>query len=986
MSIEEITKVLKKKYKISPQPAARCYIMPNGDFLALDDYNSHNQVQWFLIDQGVVKDSPELHEGGCPTLEDMGAIRCNLLSEGFIMLSQERPTQAQYDSLIKLLDEFLPRRGMWRFNQREIMLLTPHQKTDFKFFDAVDNTSDDIVRIIKNYYDFGILTEGFDLQDNWDKSLHEDLTKNIIHKFKRELKPNEVLLYHQTNGEKLKKIFTDGFIKADVWAQEDIDQFRYGDFAIGFAVDKDKVHKANGTDRIVYQNIPNKDFIYVIGATSRTEKGKENFRKDFNLMEGINKYYRLEIEDEFGDRAGLFTGAFELIPTKETIEEYPEDFADLTDDERNRYYRFDELINELSKIKAPGVDTNFNGFRSSDIFAFTAETYQDFQEVILEIKQILKELGFKLIVKEIEVDDTDISYKDKDQIAFNKSQASREIDEDLTLDQVEQQVRKDLGVTDQVVTGPSYIFPDGKFLKIRDANIDIKGLGGTSKSGKAMHLDVDGYITKAIPDSWKSFPRLNYLLNENCIRINDDFEQYIVLPETRPTQAQYDSLLRWLDHYYFETKNDILTIFGSPTKWRDQQTYSISEYVPEDFIKIIKQYFSTGRLREDYEKDKPGIYDKIYNNLKSLGLDVYKDSPTEISAYDDGPAIREFKIKVLPDKVQFEDIHIDDKYQHRGIADKLIQAVLRALPFGYTVYVHNSINDEFWNHMKFKYKNFNWTGIQPLTEDDDYDWDSRTSYEYNTGTVNGDDIFDTTTLGGFSDLSQCIPGNKYYQYMIDEKNKKGEIKMLSPEEYYEICAAQFGTTPEDLKDGRSTPPEYIKALERVITVKKKKFPMPFIDYTEKGSQEGLHRMMAAGNLFGWDHKFPVLVIDWADKERHEREVDEDRKWELERNIDRALENALLYTYTSTEEFQSQLQEELNNEINGRYSYEPDVKFTLHLDNPKSSITVDDVTVEFDTNRIEVDPDRSYDDIDIPELDDIEDIDLDEQVLKNYLQK
>ena len=59
MSIEEITKVLKKKYKISPQPAARCYIMPNGDFLALDDYNSHNQVQWFLIDQGVVKDSPE---------------------------------------------------------------------------------------------------------------------------------------------------------------------------------------------------------------------------------------------------------------------------------------------------------------------------------------------------------------------------------------------------------------------------------------------------------------------------------------------------------------------------------------------------------------------------------------------------------------------------------------------------------------------------------------------------------------------------------------------------------------------------------------------------------------------------------------------------------------------------------------------------------------------------------------------------------------
>ena len=122
---------------------------------------------------------------------------------------------------------------------------------------------------------------------NWDKSLHEDLDKNIIHKFKRELKPNEVLLYHQTKGEKLKKIFTDGYIKADVWAQEDIDQFRYGDFAIGFAVDKNKVHKANNTDRIVYQTIPNKDFIYILGATSRTKKGKENFRNEFELDEEL---------------------------------------------------------------------------------------------------------------------------------------------------------------------------------------------------------------------------------------------------------------------------------------------------------------------------------------------------------------------------------------------------------------------------------------------------------------------------------------------------------------------------------------------------------------------------------------------------------------------------------------------------------------------------------------------------------------------------
>ena len=609
MSIEEITKVLKKKYKISPELAARCYIMPNGDFLALDDFNSHSGVQYYLIDQGVVKDSPELHEGGCPTLEDLGAIRCNLLSEGFIMLSKVKPTQAQYDSLIKLLDEYLPRRGMWRFNQREIMLLTPHQKTDFKFFDAVDNTADDIVRIIKNYYDFGRLSEGFDGVDswdyqevarniitdfenlytddiaycdasivddwgvgcdievfaydeldleiawlvvrvygenkdpedetartgicfrqievneeyqgkgiakrlvetcldninknslvlvhmdfsggfwyhmkqefpdyNWDKSLHEDLDKNIIHKFKRELKPNEVLLYHQTSGEKLKKIFLDGFIKADVWAQEDIDTFRYGDFAIGFAIDKDKVHKANDTDRIVYQNVPNKDFVYILGSTGRTEKGKEKFRTEFDL------------------------------------------------------------------------------------------------------------------------------------------------DEELTLDQVEDRVRKDLGTSDSPISGPSYILPDGKFLKIRNADIDITGLGGTSKTGQAMHLDVDGYISKVYPKSWQDFKRLSYILNENCIRVNDGFEQYIVLPEIKPTQAQYDALLKWLDHYYFETQNDILTIFGSYTRWKDQSRYNISEYVPDDFIRIIKQYYSSGILREEKQ---PLNLKSGSNKLKESQEDYFKNS------------------------------------------------------------------------------------------------------------------------------------------------------------------------------------------------------------------------------------------------------------------------------------------------------------------------------------------------------------------------
>ena len=148
-----------------------------------------------------------------------------------------------------------------------------------------------------------------------------------------------------------------------------------------------------------------------------------------NINEDINKYYRLELEDCWRNRLGLFTGAFEAIPSKETIENYPEDFEDLTQEERERYYRFDELLNELSKIKSPGIDTTIQNFKEDDIFAFTSSKYNEILPIIKEMRQLLREMGFKLIVKELDIDDVNISYRDDDQVAFSKSNSSKYINE-----------------------------------------------------------------------------------------------------------------------------------------------------------------------------------------------------------------------------------------------------------------------------------------------------------------------------------------------------------------------------------------------------------------------------------------------------------------------------------------------------------------------------------------------------------------------------
>ena len=103
------------------------------------------------------------------------------------------------------------------------------------------------------------------------------------------------------------------------------------------------------------------------------------------------------------------------------------------------------------------------------------------------------------------------------------------------------------------------------------------------------------------------------------------------------------------------------------------------------------------------------------------------------------------------------------------------------------------------------------------------------------------------------------------KYMQNSKNRTGEIVYMSPDEYFKICAEDiFGIPIQKLKDQRAANAdaiaEYTEAMKRGD-----KFPLCFVNYADK-SQEGLHRMMAAGNAFGWGTKFPVLVVRALDED------------------------------------------------------------------------------------------------------------------------
>ena len=256
-------------------------------------------------------------------------------------------------------------------------------------------------------------------------------------------------------------------------------------------------------------------------------------------------------------------------------------------------------------------------------------------------------------------------------------------------------------------------------------------------------------------------------------------------------------------------------------------------------------------------------------------------------------------------------------------------------------------------------------------------------YDYRTAEVSGDKIFDERTTG-VSFYNQFLNSSDL-DYLRNKKNLVGKIVYMSPNEYYEDCGKYgFGhpVSAESLKSQRASDKETIEHLKQVLTVYKKRFPMPFINYAERG-QEGLHRMYVAGELLGWNApKHPVLCIYWADEERHKRDVEEKQRAERESAIESAVRDSLHYKYTDISEFEEQLQYDLDRRFEYFNEIAKPVKFSLSCNNSVASVTVADVTYKFDEDEIQIVDSSDIDDLDMDF--DLDDIDLDDEFLKKYL--
>lgn len=278
--------------------------------------------------------------------------------------------------------------------------------------------------------------------------------------------------------------------------------------------------------------------------------------------------------------------------------------------------------------------------------------------------------------------------------------------------------------------------------------------------------------------------------------------------------------------------------------------------------------------------------------------------------------------------------------------------------------------------MSFKYKDNMQEGY--LDSNQEY-WD------YGTSPISGNNIIDTTKTGiSFYD-DFLNPSDA--KYMREEKNLKGEIVKMSPQEYYEECAKYMwpgrNVTVDKLKYERGVlGAKTIEKLKNVLLKYKLKLCMPMINYVDPG-QEGLHRMYVIGELYGWDFKVPVLKITYADEDRAKREAEEKRKQEIDWKVEAAIQAALRYKYRNIEEFESQLQWTLSDKF--RFWDEIKIPDEIKLIETTDSIILPFQGYEYPIEKDEIlweEPEFEPDD-EIEDLIDESDLEETDEILKKY---
>ena len=350
------------------------------------------------------------------------------------------------------------------------------------------------------------------------------------------------------------------------------------------------------------------------------------------------------------------------------------------------YKPYWEEIKKEGFIK-PGKHQNWS---ISQSYIYLSKDYYNALSYAETAEDVPEELLNQIVVLEIDADKLDVDHLDPDHnqvydydgevqledpltwvelqydlpipvSAVKKVHDESELDEAIeTADDLLDYIKSNFNISDYYSEGQSYILPDGEFLNLQDG----------------VHIGIDDtlYNEGLIKGDPYFSGKLVLIDNYNSIRISDgkyvSSDPYVELPKKLPTNAQLKSLLDFLD-----SLNDKSIWIGVRDNKSVGVSYNLETTLPEQVIKNIKRFYSSGILYESVERIeesiKPTHHQMTYYNAKAA-LQNYILKYGKI----DGPFELYYNFRLTPDEIKdilsyALDNKMIDEYQKDQILNNL---------------------------------------------------------------------------------------------------------------------------------------------------------------------------------------------------------------------------------------------------------------------------------------------------------------------------
>ena len=321
-------------------------------------------------------------------------------------------------------------------------------------------------------------------------------------------------------------------------------------------------------------------------------------------------------------------------------------------------------------------------------------------------------------------------------------------------------------VSKDVLSGSTYLDENGYFI-----------------FSSGSHGNAEDRITSYYKNDVDLGKQLNHWITFNTIQLNSKFNEKYIQISKQPNEKQYKQLLRWLDKYLYENGSVEVNYYESPLgKYLGNKTYSSSNTSPDDIIKNIKRFYTTGKLVENKLDEMQGkgeisnakikkyINDCI-NEMRKINFFADNDCLTyDDIDFEEGDTLRTFGTMKLPTyhKGNFTLIlnrHMFDEPEE-AIKNTIYHELCHYVVMKYAMcndYLYEKYPGEwYWNSRKFGWNNFKGHGSA---------WKNAA---YKVGSATGQDITRTNNYEMHTGVGDYAKDK--YNYIVKCKHCGNEFK------------------------------------------------------------------------------------------------------------------------------------------------------------------------------------------------------------------